>query len=143
LPVAFIEHGHLRDLCHAHPRLADAFWRETLLAGAISRTWVLNIGGRAAYARMAHLLCEMWTRLRAVDLARGEACELPITQAEFGEALGISTVHVNRVLKALRADSLISLERGSLVVDDWAGLRRAGEFDPAYLHLPWARPRAA
>ena len=68
-------------------------------------------------------------------MVNGHECELPITQAELGDALGLSTVHVNRSLQELRGDRLIELQKGSLTILDWEGLKKAGEFDPAYLHL--------
>ena len=139
--VGFIQHGDLRALCHSQPRIADAFWRETLVDGAIFREWMLNVGRREAYGRLAHLLCELVTRMRAVELVQGDTCELPMTQSEVGDALGLSTVHVNRTLQELRGAGLITLKGGSLTVDDWEGLKHAGEFDPAYLHVE--RPKAA
>jgi DNA-binding IclR family transcriptional regulator len=66
---------------------------------------------------------------------QNDTCELPMTQTELGDAMGLSTVHVNRMLQELRAAGLITLKAGSLVVLDWEGLKHAGEFDPAYLHL--------
>jgi CRP-like cAMP-binding protein len=74
-------------------------------------------------------------RLRSVGLTNGHAYDLPITQAEFGDALGLSTVHVNRTLQDLRGEGLITLHAGSVAVLDWDRLREAGEFDPIYLHL--------
>jgi hypothetical protein len=68
-------------------------------------------------------------------LANGHECELPLTQAELADALGLSTVHVNRSLQELRGDGLIQLRGGSLTIPNWDGLKSAGEFDPAYLHL--------
>ncbi len=136
--VAFIAHGALLDLFRERPNLVGVFWRDTLITAAMFRRWILNVGRRDAYGRMAHLLCELVTRLKSVGLADGWSIELPVTQAELGDALGISTVHTNRSLQALRADGLVSLRGGSLTVKDWDGLVRAGEFDPTYLHL--ARP---
>ncbi len=133
--VGFIQHEDLRELCHAHPLIAGAFWRETLVDGAVFREWMLNVGRREAYGRMAHLLCELVTRMRAVGLVQDYTCDLPMTQSELGDALGISTVHVNRTLQELRGAGLISLKGGTLSVLDWEGLKHAGEFDPAYLHL--------
>lgn len=138
--VGFIHHQDLRALCHAHPRIADAFWRETLINGAVYCEWVLNVGRRDAYAGMAHLLCEWLTRMRAVGLAGDHACELPMTQSELGDAVSLSTVHVNRTLQELRGAGLITLQRGLLTVHDWDGLVEAGGFDPTYLHL---EPEAA
>ena len=133
--VGFIRHEALQDLCARFPRIAAAFWRGTLIDGSIYREWMVNVGQRSAYARIAHLLCEMMMRLRAVGLAEGDTCALPITQSELGDATGMSTVHVNRTLQELRGFGLIRLEGGNLQVLDWQGLQRAGDFDPAYLHL--------
>jgi CRP-like cAMP-binding protein len=133
--VGFIQHEDVHDLVRRCPRLGDMLWRDTLIDAAIFREWMVGMGRREAYGRIAHLLCEVMTKLKAVGLADGVTCELPITQAELGDALGLSTVHVNRVLQELRGNDLITLRGGTLTVLDWTGLRQAGEFDPAYLHL--------
>ncbi|SCY66598.1 Crp/Fnr family transcriptional regulator [Microvirga guangxiensis] len=133
--VGFITHEALRDICTRYPRIAAAFWRETLVEGAIFREWVTNVGRREGYNRMAHMLCELLVRLRVVGLAEDHTCDLPITQSEFADALGVTTVHVNRVLQQLRADGLIKLKGDRLNIPDWDRLKEAGEFDPAYLHL--------
>jgi CRP-like cAMP-binding protein len=133
--VGFIAHDALRDLCSRYPRITSAFWRETLIDAAIFREWVLNVGRREAYTRMAHVLCELLVRLRAVGLTKDYSCELPITQAEFADALGVTNVHVNRVVQQLRADGLIELSGDRLNILDWEKLKQAGEFDSTYLHL--------
>jgi len=141
--VAFIPHGSIAELTRACPRLADVLWRDTLIDAAIFREWMINIGRRSAYARIAHLLGEIFVRLRAVGLTDGNECEFPITQSEIGDALGLSTVHVNRSLQELRADGLIELRRGTLTILDWEGFKKAGEFDETYLHLNDAAASAA
>jgi CRP-like cAMP-binding protein len=133
--VGFITHEALDKLCERHYRIAKAFWRENLIEGAIFREWMTSIGQREAYPRIAHLLCEMLVRLRAVGLVNGYSCNWPITQAEIGDALGITTVHVNRVLQEMRANSLIELKGNRLNIPDWDRLKEAGDFEPAYLHL--------
>ncbi|MBM1170173.1 Crp/Fnr family transcriptional regulator [Microvirga arabica] len=133
--LGFITHDDLRDLCTRFPRIAAAFWRETLIEGAIFREWVINIGRREAYSRMAHVLCEFLVRLRAVGLVEGHACDLPITQVEFADALGITPVHINRVFQQMRADGLIELKGERLNIPDWDRLKHVGEFDSTYLHL--------
>lgn len=133
--VAFIQHEDLHKLCKSHYRLTGALWRETLIDAAIFRAWMLSLGQREAYTRVAHLLCELLVRLRAVGLAEDHACDLPITQAEFGDALGITTVHVNRVFQELRADGLIRTKGTQLAVPDWEKLKETAGFDPTYLHL--------
>ena len=132
--VGFIQHEVLQELCHGHPRLGDAFWRETLINGAIFREWMKGIGRRDAKARIAHLMCEMVTRLKAVGLVEDLSCVWPYTQAELADALGLSAVHVNRTLQEIRAAKLIVLTKDRLTVKDWDGLVAMGEFDPTYLH---------
>ena len=136
--VGFIRHETLHDLCGRYPRITSALWRQTLIDAAVFREWMASIGQREAYSRIAHLLCEMMVRMRSVGLAQDHTCELPITQAELGDALGLSTVHINRVLQELRGDGLIRLAGGTLTVLDWDGLKKAGDFDPTYLHLEQA-----
>jgi CRP-like cAMP-binding protein len=133
--VGFIPHEALRSLCERYPRIAAAFWRETLIDASVFREWVMNVGRREGYSRMAHVLCELLVRLRAVGLAEDHVCDLPITQSEFADAVGLTTVHVNRVLQQLRADGLIQTQGTRLKIPDWEKLKEAGEFDPMYLHL--------
>jgi CRP-like cAMP-binding protein len=140
--VGFIPHEAVRDLCSRFPRITSALWRNTLVDGAVFREWVVNNGRRDARSRMAHLLCEMLSRLRAVGLAEDHSCELPITQGEFADATGISNVHVNRVLQELRSEGLIILTGKILKIPDWEKLKEVGDFDPTYLHLEDERAAA-
>jgi CRP-like cAMP-binding protein len=133
--VAFIKHETLRGFLHVHPRIADVFWRDTLIDAAVFRAWMVGMGRRDAYARIAHLFCELYLRLKAVGLAEAEGYALPTTQTVLGDALGLSTVHVNRSLQKLRRDGLIRMDDGKVHITNWAGLQEAGEFDPTYLHL--------
>lgn len=133
--VGFITHEDLHSLCTRYPRITAAFWRETLIDAAIFREWVMNVGRREGVSRMAHVLCELMVRLRAVGLVEDHACDLPITQGEFADALGFTPVHVNRVLQQMRADGLIELSGDRLNIPDWEKLKQVGEFDPTYLHL--------
>ncbi|WP_375460006.1 Crp/Fnr family transcriptional regulator [uncultured Enterovirga sp.] len=133
--VAFIEHKAIRDLCRQFPRITDALWRATLIEASIFKEWIANVGQRTAYPRLAHLLCETLVRSEAVGLAEDHTCEFPVTQRELGEATGMTEVHVNRTLKALKDAGLISLNAKKLQATDWAGLKGAGQFDAGYLHL--------
>jgi CRP-like cAMP-binding protein len=133
--VAFVRHEVINEVCERHYRLARAFWRQTLIDAAIFREWVVNVGRREALNALAHVMCEFVLRMRVMGLAEDEECELPMTQAELGDALGISTVHVNRTLQELRAAGLIRLQGARLTVLDWERLKEVGEFDPTYLHL--------
>ena len=133
--LGFINHEDLKNLCQRFPRITAALWRETLIEASVFREWVLNVGRREAYNRMAHILCELLVRLRAVGLTKDYTCDLPITQNEFADALGISNVHVNRVLQQMRNDGLIELNGERLNIPDWEKLKQVGEFDATYLHL--------
>jgi CRP-like cAMP-binding protein len=133
--VAVIPHAILRDLIEQYPAIAQALWQDTLIDSAVFREWMIGIGRRSANQRIAHVLCEIYVRLKAIGLAGNGTVALPVTQAELGDSLGLSTVHVNRVLQELRRDRLIALHGGQLVIQNWAGLKEAGEFDPGYLHI--------
>jgi CRP-like cAMP-binding protein len=133
--VAFIQHEPLLHLCERYPRITGALWRGTLVEAAVFREWMTSIGQREAFARITHLFCEILVRMRAVGLVRDHTCDFPLTQTEIGDALGITTVHVNRMLKEIREAGLATLSDRVLKVLDWEGLKEAGEFDPTYLHL--------
>jgi CRP-like cAMP-binding protein len=132
--VAFLPHPPIRDLCASYPRLSHALWRETLIDGAIFREWMLGIGRRDAFARVAHFMCELVERMVAIGRSDRRTCAFPMTQAELADALGLSAVHINRMLQQLRGAELIRLSGATLTVLDWPGLVQAAEFDPLYLH---------
>jgi CRP-like cAMP-binding protein len=133
--IGFIQHEDLRRVCERYPRITAALWRETLVDASVFREWLLNIGRRESYTRMAHLLCEFLVRLKVVGLAEDGTFDLPITQVELADAIGTSTVHVNRVLQALRAEGLIETKSTQVTIPDWERLKEVGDFDPLYLHL--------
>jgi CRP-like cAMP-binding protein len=100
----------------------------------------VSLGRRTALERTAHLFCELQLRLGVVGLATEREYALPITQAELAECLGLTSVHVNRVLKELRERELVEFRSGRVTILDLPQLRRAAEFDPVYLYLE-KRPR--
>ena len=138
--LGFVAHSHMRELCESRPSVGAAMWRETLIDGAVFRAWITGIGRLSARSRLAHLLCELLLRLDAVGLADKFRYKLPLTQTELGDALGLSVVHVNRILQDLRAEGVIALERKTVTILDWDSLRNTGQFDPAYLHLKAREP---
>lgn len=133
--LGFIQHEHLRELMRRHPRIGDVFWRDTLIDAAVFREWMVGLGARSAYSRVARFFCEMVVKHRAVGLTTDHSIDLPLTQGELGDAAGISTVHVNRVVQELREHQLISWFGHKMAVLDWEGLKEAAAFDPTYLHL--------
>ena len=133
--VAMVPSPTLLGLMDRHPRVARALWANMVADDAILREWVVSLGRRTAYERMAHLFCEVFLRMRAVGLTEGGSFEWPLTQMDLGDLLGLSTVHVNRVLQQLRRDELVVLKGAQLTIRDVAALSRAAHLDPAYLHL--------
>ena len=132
--TAAVPHAMLLEWAHRFPAMCLALWRDTLIDSSMYREWVVNVGRRSAYERIAHLLCEMVQRLHVVGLAPAYVCDLPITQSEFADATGLSTVHVNRTLQELRRNGLIELRGKTLRVLDWDGLQNAATFDSSYLY---------
>ena len=133
--IGFIQHDAMRQVLRLHPRLEAVLWRCTLIDAALVREWLLNVGRREAYVRTAHLFCELITRLEQVGLAPDHTCSLPMTQLELADALGITSVHVNRTLRDLKGAGLATLRSRRLTVHDWDGLLAVAEFDLTYLHL--------
>ena len=128
----------LRALVETSPMVGAALWIDALVESSIYREWLLNIGRRPARIRLAHLLCEFHARLRAIDRAGDMEYELPMTQEQLGDAMGLTPVHVNRVLKLLEQDGLIGRYKRQIKVTDWERLRTAADFNDRYLHLDQA-----
>lgn len=137
--IARIPGPAMVDLTNRNPALDLAFHREALAATAIQREWTVSLGRRSGVERLAHLFCELHARLAAVGLADGTSCPMPLTQPDLADALGQTTVHINRTLQDLRAARLLSLKSRRLTLLDPEGLRRLAKFDPSYLHLQAAR----
>jgi CRP-like cAMP-binding protein len=133
--IARLSRERLRDITLHSPRLARALWQTTLIEQAIAREWLINVGQRTAFSRAAHLLCEMFLRLRAVGLVQENTCEFPLTQTEIADTLALSTVHVNRTLMELRRSGLITLRDKLLTIHHLPALEAAAGFNSAYLHL--------
>jgi CRP-like cAMP-binding protein len=133
--VASIPHERLRELTEHYPSLAVAFWRDTLIDAGIFREWLVSMGRRSAFEHVAHLFCELYLKLQAVGLAADFRCPLPITQTDLADALGLTPVHINRVLREMRGRALITLRSSALVIEAWDELLKVSEFDATYLQL--------
>jgi CRP-like cAMP-binding protein len=132
--VAFIPGGAIEALALSNAAVGRALWIDTLIDASIFREWVVNVGRRDSRARIAHILCEFSLRLEAAGLARNHRYELPMTQEQLADAVGLTSVHVNRVLRQLGEERLISRDRRHIVIENWARLRDAGDFNERYLH---------
>jgi CRP-like cAMP-binding protein len=136
-PVVYAEldRVHFDDLVASDRLVAEALWCETLAGNAVQREWAVNLGRRVALERVAHLLCEIFERLRPVGLTDGKSCAFPVTQMDLADATGLSTVHVNRTLQELRASGLITLRERQIIIHDLEGLSSMAMFTPYYLHM--------
>jgi len=133
--VAAIPENKMVELFETRPTLARALWWSTLTDEAVLREWLVNIGQRDAFERIAHLLCELWVRLKMVGMVKGGAFAFPVTQSDLGDTLGLTPVHVNRMLQRLRGEGLIELKQGRLLIPDVPRLMSVAQFDSNYLHL--------
>jgi CRP-like cAMP-binding protein len=132
--LAFVDHKAVLNLIDQRPAVARALWRESIVDAAIFREWIVNLGTRDAVSRMAHLVAEMRERLAALGLAADEEFRFPVTQRDLADALGLSTVHVNRVLQELRVGGVINIHKQVVSLGDLERLITIGGFDPQYLH---------
>ena len=138
--LATVPHEKLRAITERHPHLARMLWFSTLLDAAIHRERILSVGRRSAISRIAHLICELYLRLEVIGLAEDGRYRLPLTQTDLADASGLTAVHVNRMLKQLRDQNLLTFRHGDVVIHEWDRLQRLAEFDDGYLYLE-RRPR--
>jgi CRP-like cAMP-binding protein len=135
--VLQVAHSDLRAATAAHPALGEALWRDCMVDSMILAQWVVNVGRRDAKTRIAHLLCEMAVRYKAVRGTGPMAFQLPITQKQLGDATGLTAVHVNRSLMSLR-DRGVLFRHKTVRVNEWNWLVDLGEFDGGYLQTDLA-----
>lgn len=133
LPATIIE------MTDRRPSLARALWMCSLVDEATLREWLVNIGQRSASQRIAHLFCELHMRMEAVGLTANGSFELPLTQEEIADTMGLSNVHVNRSLKDLRQANLVTLRNETIAIPDVEKLKDYSSFDPSYLHIERTR----
>lgn len=133
--VGLVSKEAMDRITRSTPALELAFWRSTLVDAAISRQWLVSSGRRSAYQNIAHLLCELHARLRLIGLADNDRFIMPLTQAEVGDAAGLTPVHVNRMLRDLREQGVIEMTGSSIHIPNVEALRRQAGFNPTYLHL--------
>lgn len=139
--VASVPRLLMEQLTETRPGIKRAFWWTQLVDEAILRAWIVNLGRRDATQRVAHLLSELWLRAIGVGLVVDNLLHLPLTQADIGDALGLTNIHVNRVLQDLRTEGLIWFgPRRAFAVLDVEGLAKKGGFDPSYLHRALTLP---
>jgi CRP-like cAMP-binding protein len=119
----------------ANPRINRAMWWMTLVDEGTLREWLVNLGQRDSWQRLAHLMCEIHLRLQSVGLVEDDSFDFPLRQSDLASFVGISTVHLHRSLTKLRDEGLVRLRSKRLTVLDLGRLHAVAEFNPNYLHL--------
>lgn len=132
--VACISQEAVLALADAFPAIARALWRDNLIDASISREWLLSLGRRNARERLSHLVCELAVRQEAAGLCAAPDYTWPMTQEELGDALGLTSVHVNRTVQGLRRDGMMDVSHRRLSITNMPGLLAEGDFRAGYLH---------
>lgn len=133
--IALVSHDLLKEITASQPHFTRLLWLLTVVDSAIYRQWLVASGRLSSKGQVAHLLCEMFTRLKIIGQTNGFAFRLPLNQTELSDAMGLSVVHVNRTLQQMRRDGLIEWLGDAVRILDWNGLQAAAEFDPTYLNF--------
>ena len=132
--VATIDRVEMDVIIEQHPGIAKAMYIGQLIDEGIMRAWITSMGRRASVERVAHLMCELYLRARNIGLTQETHLEVPLSQSMLADSLGMTAVHLNRVLKKLRLDNAMTFKRGSLTITDPDKLAKIAGFDESYLH---------
>ena len=132
--VATVTRAEMQTMMRDHPNIAQAMYTAQLVDEGIMRAWIVSMGRRNSLERVAHLICELYLRARSIGLTHDGHFALPLSQLVLADALGMTAVHINRVLKELRLSGAMALSRGSVAILDPAKLVKIAGFDENYLH---------
>ena len=138
--VATVTRGEMQTMMHEHPSIARAMYTAQLVDEGIMRAWIVSMGRRSSIERVAHLICELYLRARTIGLTHDGDFALPLSQLVLADALGMTAVHINRVLKELRLSGAMALSRGSVSILDPGKLVTIAGFDENYLHRRLRQP---
>jgi CRP-like cAMP-binding protein len=133
--IAAISREAVMDIVLNHPRIGAALWWSAVQEDAMLRERIVALGRRSARGRLAYFLCEIVWRQRSIGMAKDHAIRLPFTQTDLADALGLTSVHVNRVLQGFRRDELITLERRRLTLRNVEKLEAISGLTSRYLQL--------
>ena len=132
--VADIPRRAMADLIETYPQIARTLWWMTLVKLNVAQEWLASTS-RDADKQLAHVFCELLVRLQARGLADENGFEFGLNQTDLADVIGISQVHINRVVQSLRSSGLIVWSHRRLTIPDVGRLKAFAEFDPGYLHF--------
>jgi CRP-like cAMP-binding protein len=130
-----VPHVALRAISSRYPAIAEALWRDCATDASVLSQWVVNVGRKDAKQRVAHLLCEMATRIVGGKLEGEVVSPFAMTQTQLADATGLTAVHMNRTVGTLRRERLADISGQMVRIPDWEALVAAGEFSASYLHV--------
>ena len=132
--VATVSRADMQTMMDGHPGVARAMYTAQLVDEGIMRAWIVSMGRRSSIERVAHLICELYLRARNIGLTHDDEFALPLSQLVLADALGMTAVHINRILKELRLAGAMALSRGSVTIMDPGKLVQIAGLDENYLH---------
>ena len=132
--VAMIPRAEMQAMMETSPTISRAMYTAQLIDQATLRAWIVSMGRRSSVERVAHLMCELYLRARNIGMSEESGMVLPLTQTVLADSLGMTPVHINRVLKDLRLAGAMDLRNGSLVILNARMLVQIAGFDENYLH---------
>jgi len=132
--VAKIERETVNAILDDHPGVMRALYLNQLIDEGTLRAWMTSMGRRASIERVAHLMCELHLRARNIGINESDSLRMPLAQSLLADALGMTAVHINRVLKQLRLAGAMEIKRGMLIISDPVKLIKVAGFDENYLH---------
>ncbi|WP_277811171.1 Crp/Fnr family transcriptional regulator [Chromohalobacter canadensis] len=135
LTVGVIDGGHVDYIMHCYPNLAKALFWSMLVDESIAREWLVNLAGRSAEVRIANLFCELFLRSKVAGLTSSDTFVMPLNQVKISEAMGLTSVHTNRVIQRLKRDKLIVVNKQNIQIPDFSRLQAFADFNGDYLHM--------
>jgi CRP-like cAMP-binding protein len=132
--VSPVEGTHILNCITDFPRLGAALMWAASRDEATVVEHLVNIGRRNAIERTAHFFMELAERLSLVGLATETRFKCPLSQSVLADALGLTSIHVNRVLRQLREQELLTIHKGSVIIHDLRQLRKLAGFQGGYLN---------
>jgi CRP-like cAMP-binding protein len=128
LPLEVID-----DVFDQNPQFAKALFWSAVREAAIVGEHLIDTARRSAYERVSHLLLELFVRLKSTGQSDEASFTMPLTQELIGDAVGLTAVHVNRTLRALREDRLVEINNRCVKIMDFEALSLLCDFDRSYL----------
>lgn len=130
-----------RRLLTESGKLTLAFWWMQVQEEAFLREQIVRNGQQTARERIGHFLLELHRRAQIAGEGTREGFRVPLTQTIIADALGLTPIHTNRVLRQLERDGFLERNDGWIIFKDAAGLAEISQFDPSYFHLDAFRMR--